>query len=149
MKIAVDTNIIIRCIQPQHPDSQQALQATTQLLLQQHELCWFPQHHYEFWVVATRPKSNNGFGLTTSQAVVELNNLHTRFTFLNDRPALYNFWLQLVSNNGVIGKPAHDARIIAAMLTHGISHLLTFNANDFKRFQNITTLTPADVLAVP
>ena len=32
------------------------------------------------------------------------------------------------------GKQVHDANIAAAMLAHGESRLLTFNAADFRRF---------------
>lgn len=149
MKIAVDTNIIIRCIQLHHPQSQEALQSTTELLHRKHELCWFPQHHYEFWVVATRPKHNNGFGMTIQQTMVELANLHSRLTFHDDLPHLYNTWIQLVTTHGVLGKTAHDARIVAAMMNHGITHLLTFNVNDFQRYSGIIVISPADVLASP
>ena len=31
------------------------------------------------------------------------------------------------------GTNAYDARLAAAMLTHGVTHLLTFNAKDFRR----------------
>ncbi|MEK7832647.1 MAG: hypothetical protein AAB401_16260 [Acidobacteriota bacterium] len=44
-----------------------------------------------------------------------------------------------------MGKPAHDARIVAAMKVHGIAHLLTFNVGDFKRFPNITVVSPDEV----
>jgi len=40
----------------------------------------------------------------------------------------------------------HDARIVAAMVVHGITQLLTFNAADFNRFSDIVVLTPAGVL---
>jgi hypothetical protein len=32
------------------------------------------------------------------------------------------------------------------MMVHGITQLLTFNADDFKRFSDIVVLTPAGVL---
>ncbi|HSK74585.1 MAG TPA: hypothetical protein VK892_22995 [Pyrinomonadaceae bacterium] len=35
------------------------------------------------------------------------------------------------------GKNVHDARLTAAMIKHKISHLLTFNVKDFKRFVEI------------
>lgn len=149
MKVAVDTNIILRCVQLQHPDSGVALQSTLALLQRKHELCWFPQHHYEFWVVATRPKKDNGIGLSVNQTITEINNLHSRFVFHNDLPSLYNTWMQLVSKYAVNGKPAHDTRIVAAMQTHGISHLLTFNVSDFQRYSGITVISPADILSSP
>jgi predicted nucleic acid-binding protein len=46
-----------------------------------------------------------------------------------------------------VGKPAHDARLIAAMQRHGITVILTFNANDFSRYQSIRPISPRDVVA--
>ena len=47
----------------------------------------------------------------------------------------------------MIGKNAHDARFVAAMSVHGLSHLLTFNSQDFRQYPAITAVAPADVLA--
>jgi predicted nucleic acid-binding protein len=47
----------------------------------------------------------------------------------------------LISSN-VSGKPAHDARLVAAMIKHGIVHLLTFNDGDFKRYTEIVAESP-------
>jgi predicted nucleic acid-binding protein len=40
------------------------------------------------------------------------------------------------------GKQVHDANVVATMLTHGITRLLTFNTGDFSRFADIITLGP-------
>jgi predicted nucleic acid-binding protein len=45
----------------------------------------------------------------------------------------------------VIGKQAHDARLVAAMKVHDLRHLLTFNDTDFKRFTEITVVNQRDV----
>jgi predicted nucleic acid-binding protein len=45
-----------------------------------------------------------------------------------------------------MGVQVHDARIAASMNAHGITHLLTFNSGDFKRFQGIIALSPQDVI---
>jgi len=51
----------------------------------------------------------------------------------------------LVQQHSVSGKPARDARIAAAMIVHGITHILTLNVGDFKRFPKITVLHPAEM----
>ena len=33
------------------------------------------------------------------------------------------------------------------MLVHGVTHILTFNDKDFRRYPQITVLTPADVVS--
>jgi predicted nucleic acid-binding protein len=45
----------------------------------------------------------------------------------------------------VIGKQVHDARLAAFLNTHGITHLLTFNTNDFKNY-GITAVSPDEIL---
>lgn len=72
--------------------------------------------------------------------------LKTLFTFLPDSPSLYDEWEQLILQYGVTGRQAHDARLIAAMKVHGLSKILTFNGDDFKRFTNITVLSPEEVV---
>jgi hypothetical protein len=59
---------------------------------------------------------------------------------------LYPEWKHLVGDRGVMGKKAHDTRIVAAMAVHGISDPLTFNGRDFNRFLDIiTVIEPADL----
>ena len=41
------------------------------------------------------------------------------------------------------GKQAHDTRLVAAMRVHGLTHLLTFNARNFNRYEEITVVDPA------
>jgi hypothetical protein len=62
---------------------------------------------------------------------------------------VFTHWRQLVSAYRVIGRRVHDARLVAAMLTHGVTHLLTFNRDDFRQFAMITVVTPTDLLASP
>jgi predicted nucleic acid-binding protein len=51
----------------------------------------------------------------------------------------------LVSKHEVKGKEVHDARIVAAMLAHRVTHLLTFNTADFKRYTEIAAINPREV----
>ena len=51
----------------------------------------------------------------------------------------------LVVNHQVVGKQAHDTRLVAAMLAHGLTDLLTFDVRDFKRFTEITVVNPQDI----
>src|SRR3954471_6267808 len=53
----------------------------------------------------------------------------------------YGVWEQLVTGTPVVGKNGHDARLVAAMTVHGLTHLLTFNAQDFRQFPGITVTT--------
>jgi len=65
---------------------------------------------------------------------------------LPDSPAAYPLWRQLVVRHGVQGVQAHDARLVAWMHVHGITHVVTLNAADFARYPGITAWTPQDLL---
>lgn len=64
---------------------------------------------------------------------------------LAEDDAIYTEWRKLVSSYGVSGKTSHDARLVAAMKVHGVTHVLTFNVEDFRRFEGIQVLHPNDV----
>jgi predicted nucleic acid-binding protein len=113
----------------------------------QHELVLVPQVLYEFWVVVTRPIASNGLGMTPSDATAHVVLMRSLFRLLRDERAIYEIWEQLVGSLQIKGKPAHDARLAAAMQRHGITHLLTFNTADFTRFAFVTTFDPAAVLS--
>jgi hypothetical protein len=108
-----------------------------------HELCLVPQIHYEFWVAATRPIAVHGLSMTSSEAELELRKLGPPlFRFLRDERAIYDPWRELVRSRSIQGKHAHDARLVAAMERHGLTHLLTFNIHDFRGFPGIQLLDP-------
>jgi predicted nucleic acid-binding protein len=147
MSILFDTNILLRGAQLGHPMYQTAVDAGEVLRRQGEILCLVPQNFYEFWVVATRPTSQNGLGFTPAQAQSELAPLKTIFTLFNDMPAIFPQWERLVAQHQVSGKNAYDARLVAAMLVHGINQILTFNVSDFRRYQNIIVLDPRQIVA--
>ncbi|HEY9611556.1 hypothetical protein [Allocoleopsis sp.] len=40
------------------------------------------------------------------------------------------------------GKRVHDARLVAVILAHGVTHLLTFNPDDFRSINEIVVVHP-------
>jgi predicted nucleic acid-binding protein len=145
MSLLLDTNILTRSAQPAHPMHADAVEAISALGSAGDELCVVPQNLIEFWAVATRPLSANGLEMTTAKAQVELARIKSFFRYLPDTPLVYDEWERLVTNHSVSGKNSYDARIAAAMITHGVTHLLTFNAPDFKRYPEITVVQPSEV----
>lgn len=142
MRYLVDTNVLLRSVEENHPLNDVAIEAVQTLLAQGEELCIMPQNLIEFWAVATRPASVNGLGLSPAQAIVELSELKAIFILQPDAPAMLAEWERLVVKYQVMGKQAHDTRLVAAMIAHQITHLLTFNTADFKRFAEITAIDP-------
>ncbi len=96
-------------------------------------------------MVATRPAYVNGLGMTTDNAEKELENLQSIFTVLPENERIFDEWKAIVTKHKVSGKPAHDARIVAAMMVHKIESILTLKAGDFKRYTEIKAVRPQDI----
>ena len=84
----------------------------------------------------------NGLGLSVAEARTAVDEFILTFLLLRDERGIFNYWIDLVTVNSVAGKVGHDARLVAAMSRHGISHLKTFNGADFARFNAIAALSP-------
>jgi len=148
MLVLLDTNVAIGMMEPRYRLHATAAAAVRSLRESGQELCVVPQVHYEFWVVATRPTAQNGLGMSAvdaGQALAEFS--PPWFRLLRDERAVYDCWRELVTKHGIQGKQAHDARLVAAMQRHGITHLLTFNTSDFARYPGITCIDPKTVAA--
>ena len=104
-----------------------------------------PQNLYEYWAVATRPVENNGLGMAPPQVDEAISDWLTLFRLLLDERGIFKLWRELVTVHDVKGKTSHDARLVAAMQRHDVTHLLTFNRQDFLQFTGITTVTPHGV----
>lgn len=142
----LDTNIWLRTVQRESPHHSLAVEALATLLAQSDEVFITAQNVIEFWSVATRPAEANGLGWTVETARLEIDRLQAQFPLLDETADVFGHWVSLVTVAQVIGRRVHDARLVAVMLAHGITHLLTFNHHDFRQFP-ITVVTPGDLLA--
>lgn len=67
------------------------------------------------------------------------------FPLLLDTSAIYTEWKRLVSTYEVKGVNVHNARLVAVMLVHTLTHILTFNIEYFRRYVEITPVNPGDI----
>ena len=140
MAYLADTNIITRRVLPADP--QHAIVSTALLTLdQQGESVYItPQNMIEFQALATRPATANGLGMTPVQASAEARRIEAVYPLLPDTPAIYPLWRNLVDTYAVIGRQVYDARLVAVMQAHGITHFLTLDPTDFRRYAAIITI---------
>jgi predicted nucleic acid-binding protein len=103
------------------------------------------QNLIELWAVSTRPLASNGLGMTMAEAASELERIKGMFRFLPETFAIYPAWESLVIRYQVMGKPAHDARLVAAMRVHGLTAILTFDRTGFSRYPGIEVVHPVQV----
>jgi predicted nucleic acid-binding protein len=144
MAVLLDTNILVRLMNPLSAQAVIAERALNALRASGQELQITAQNLVEFWAVATRPVAENGLGLAVEQAINEVSALKSLFVLLPEMP-LQSEWERLVSTYSVSGKCSHDARLVAAMIVHGTGTILTFNAQDFSRYDGIKVLDPRTV----
>ncbi len=144
MRYLLDTNIVLRTVNPDNGLYPMVSRAVQNLSIQGHELVIVPQVIYEFWSVASRPATVNGFGwpLTTVRTVI--NDLMQEWTLLDDTPEVFDLWLELVTTHQVSGKQIHDARLAASLKAHDVEALLTLNGDDFSRF-DVRVVHPQEV----
>lgn len=145
MSFLVDTNVLLRSIEPLHPQHLIAVEAVSTLLSESGLVYFSHQNIAEFWCVATRPRHKNGLGLSVDATLKEVRQIERLLTLLPDTPAIYATWKQLVVEHRVSGVKVHDARLVATMKTHGVTELLTFNVDDFVRYSEIQVRHPDSV----
>jgi predicted nucleic acid-binding protein len=107
-------------------------------------LCVSGQVLREYLVVATRPASQNGFGLPVSDALHNLSRFRARVSVLDESTDVARELARLVQAYSITGKRIHDANLVATMSVHGVDELVTENGDDFGVFQSITIVSPED-----
>jgi predicted nucleic acid-binding protein len=145
--VLVDTSLLVRALQPQHPLCGVAKNAIDRLHLNHRRLYVVPQNLVELWVVATRPAGENGLGMSCVEALTELARVKSFFALLPETEEIFPVWERLVMTYQVSGKPAHDARLVAAMHVHGLTSILTFDKTGFTRYAGLEVVHPAAVVA--
>ena len=149
MIVLLDSGILLRLLERKDPVHSTVRAAVRALKLRGDHLAMCAQNVAEFWNVCTRPSSaRGGLGLSINETDQRLRLLERIVRFLPDQPAAYSVWRNLVVSLAVSGVQVHDARLVALMHAHQVTHLLTLNRADFARFPGITALDP-HALAVP
>ena len=90
MSDPLDSNILRRSIEANHPQQGEARGLINQLVARDESVYLLPQVFYEFWVVATRPKGKeNGLGLSAVEAAAILTKLASVFPIVHDTPEVF------------------------------------------------------------
>jgi predicted nucleic acid-binding protein len=137
-----DTNVLIYATVPTAPSREAARTALIAHATGTEALCISRQVLREFVAVITRPQVwAHAMSLTEAVAAAEV--LAQNFDVLEDGPTVWHHFVELCRHFSFGGRQVHDANIVATMLAHGESRLLTFNAADFRRFDAlVNVVTP-------
>ena len=144
MSVLVDTNILLRRTQPDHPKHTVAVESVAQLLAAGEAVYFTLQNISEFWNVATRPVALNGLGFSAAGALAEVEKIEQFLALLPDSPAVYGEWKRLILKHNVLGTKVHDTKLVATMAVHGVRRILTFNTDDFARY-DVVAIDPTSL----
>ncbi len=141
----IDSNILLRWVQPSDPDYPSVASALAALVEQAAVLCYTSQNLAEFWNTCTRPVDRNGYGLSPAETDVRARAFESRLQLLPDSLSVHQEWRRLIVAHEVSGVQVHDARLVAAMRVHGVKRVLTLNQRDFARYGDIEAIHPSSV----
>lgn len=148
MRVVLDTGILLRLINQSDPNYAKVRAAVRELRRRGDFLVAAPQNFAEFWNVCTRPTSaRGGYGLSVQATERRLRLLEWILSGVcPDTPTAYPEWRRMVMAHSIMGVQVHDARLVALMLVHRITHILTLNPDDFVRYPGIFVLTPESLV---
>jgi len=135
-RVFVDTNVWLNAIIAMAPEHASARQWLTRLKTGGAVFCVSPQVLREYLVVVTRGAIFERT-LAPEEAVQDVEGILDNAELLEESAAVSYILLDLVRRYQVRGKQIHDANIAATMLAHGVTRLLTYNLDDFRRFGEI------------
>ncbi len=128
----VDTNVLVQSSVTTAPDHARARAAIARLRAQG-PVAVTRQILREFLSATTRPQPW-AKAATLAEATRNTDGFLRRFAVLEDGQAVWDELMELTRSFSFGGKQVHDTNIVATMLAHGETRLLTFNAADFRRF---------------
>jgi predicted nucleic acid-binding protein len=141
----LDSNILLRISKNDDAHHAAISRALHGLVAQAVRLCYTSQTLGEFWNASTRPLDKNGFGLSVAETDRLARVIERDFELLPDSREVHDRWRSLLVEHGIQGVQVHDARLAASMYVHGVAELLTINVRDFRRFEGLRVLHPADL----
>ena len=130
MRVLVDTNILLRSVQPNHPLCSQATHAVSKLIRQKDTVFFLLAKHrriLECRHASGRPERAR---IVARRGAARSRPIEKSLTLLPDVPAIYGAWKQIVSDHKVQGVKVYDARLVAIMSIYTVESVLTFNSVD-------------------
>lgn len=131
----IDSNVLVYAAANESPHHHTAREALLRALQNPEPTRISRQIIREYLAVVTRPQPWK-IPITLEQALDDAENFLQTFEILEDGPQVTDTLIQLCRETPIGGRQIHDANIVATMLAHGESQLLTFNTADFQRFTN-------------
>jgi predicted nucleic acid-binding protein len=139
-RVMLDTNVLLAATDESRAEHRDALMVLNDWASVRTDLCTSGQVLREYLAVATRPAENNGLGLNLTDALGNVRAIRERTTLLAENSKVADRLLGLLADVECTGKQVHDANLVATMLVHGVSAMVTMNLADFARFAGQVSL---------
>ena len=134
-RLFVDANVLVFALLPKTANHAAAVAALDAAERAGAELWVSPQVVRELLVQLTRRgPGRKGEPVKPPDAADAVAALLTKFQIAAETAAVTAELLTLLRTDEPEGKSIHDANLVATMLAHGITRLLTHNVSDFKRY---------------
>jgi toxin-antitoxin system PIN domain toxin len=132
--VFVDTNVLVYATQTTSPFHDRARDGLERSGRSEDRLCLSRQILREYLATITRPQLL-ARPVRMTDALADLSRFEASFVLLEDGPEIGLQLVQLCRTVPLAGRQVHDANIVATMLAHGETRLLTVNRKDFTRFE--------------
>ncbi len=139
--VFIDTNVLVYATLAYSPLQQEAQQAI-QTQVQVGATLWISRQIIrEYLATLTRPQT---FSLPVPIATLikEITSFESQFQIAEDGPRVAERLLSLLTRLPTGGKQIYDANIVATMMIHGVTQILTHNTRDFNRYSQMITVIP-------
>ena len=139
-RVFCDTNVLLCAIDRSRPHHDRALRVLNDWPASGIDLHVSGQVLRELLAVSTRPPEVNGLGLDRRRAVQNARAIAARSTIVDEHRGVSQRLLKLLDVTDCRGKRVHDANIVATMLEHGLTKIVTDDQDGFAPFQ--ATIAP-------
>ena len=130
----VDTNLLIYSTRPSSAFHSRATAALAGAARLESRLAISRQVIREYLAVVTRPGGGSE-PISMADALADVERFAAAVEVLEDGPEVGLRLVGLCRSVALAGRQVHDANIVATMLAHGETRLLTANRSDFQRFE--------------
>jgi predicted nucleic acid-binding protein len=137
----VDANVLVFAANPLSPWHAAAATRLREARLGNISLLVNPQVVREFIAAASRPPPG-GPPPPSDPILDNVRRIRAGFVLLDEHAATIDRLAELLRTFPTCGKQVHDANVVATMLTHGVSTILTHNTGDFIRFSALVRILP-------
>jgi predicted nucleic acid-binding protein len=139
-RVFLDTNVLLEATDQGRRFHAQATGVLRDFAKRRWSLHCTAQVLREYLVVATRPESANGLGLSLPDAVANILQFRKKVALVLEPSGCMHTLLAWAQHHGTVGRKLHDLQILVAAYHGGMDALLTANTKDFPVIQEIAIL---------